>query len=138
MGELCENRCLQQNQFPSVEVFLLPNGHRGLRSSTVISKGQIIGEYCGEVIDQKQKDAREKKYDEDKEPCNYFFGFTRGLYIDSKDKGSITRYINHSCDGNSFCFNVNSEGELKVAVIANRIIQFGEEITFDYGTVFSG
>ena len=138
VGDLCENRCLQQQKLPLVEVFLLPNGHRGLRSSTVIAKGQIIGEYCGEVINQKQKDYREEQYNKAKEPCNYILGFFRGHYIDARVKGSLTRYINHSCDGNSNCFNMNSEGELKVAIIANRIIQIGEEITFDYGSVFSG
>ena len=131
LKDLCCNRTLQNRKFPPVEVFQLSNGHYGLKSASDIKKDDIIIEYTGEIINKAQLDLRQKQYAYDK--CLYIFDFGNDLFIDAKFKGSLGRYINHSCEPNSAGFVVYSLGKRKLAIIATEDIPFGMEICFDYG-----
>ena len=60
--------------------------------------------------------------------------------IDSESMGNISRFINHSCGSAA-----NLKLELvrvayskipRVAIISQRAIESGEELTFDYGVPF--
>ena len=59
--------------------------------------------------------------------------------IDSKHKGNISRFFNHSC---SSCGNLKPEIVRvnhifpRVAFVTTRDVKDGEELTFDYGTSF--
>lgn len=57
------------------------------------------------------------------------FELNERWYIDGSKKGSIARFINHSCDAN--CTPYLSEN--RIWFYTNRTIQKGEELCFDYG-----
>ena len=53
-----------------------------------------------------------------------------GLYFDMVDQ---TRFINHSCDPNSYVdTGVSDDGQVWATVIALRSIAIGEELSYDY------
>jgi SET domain len=58
---------------------------------------------------------------------------SKSMIIDPAIKGNWTRYMNHSCRGaTEFVYSFVGDKKLPL-VIATRDIQFGEEITVDYG-----
>jgi len=53
-----------------------------------------------------------------------------GVYLDMVDQ---TRFINHSCDPNSYVeTGIKDDGQAWAAVIALRPIAIGEELSYDY------
>ena len=58
-------------------------------------------EYVGEVLDYREFKKRTKKYDTDDKIHHYFMALNADQIIDATRKGSISRFINHSCDPNS-------------------------------------
>jgi SET domain-containing protein len=58
--------------------------------------------------------------------------FHKGLIIDAT-KGSICRFVNHSCDPNCTIEKWYVDGEPRMALFAgSRGISTGEELTYDY------
>jgi uncharacterized protein len=88
-----------------------------------IKKGETIGDYTGEIIDEAEASRR---YDEAEK--FYLFTLGDGRYIDGATDENPIKYINHSCDGNS---ESDQEGD-RVYIYALRDIKCGEEITYDY------
>ena len=58
-------------------------------------------EYVGEVLDTKQFRKRAKRYAKDDVKHFYFMALSSEYFIDASTKGSISRFINHSCDPNA-------------------------------------
>ena len=54
------------------------------------------------------------------------------LIIDATKKGSISRFINHSCDPNAETQKWTVSGEVRIGFFSIKDIKKGEEITFDY------
>jgi SET domain-containing protein len=52
--------------------------------------------------------------------------------IDATFYGNKARYINHSCDPNLKSDKLVVNGETHIIFMANRFIESGEELTFDY------
>lgn len=52
--------------------------------------------------------------------------------IDATQKGTISRFINHSCEPNAETQKWTVNGELRIGFFSKRTILAGEEITFDY------
>lgn len=71
----------------------------GLRTLVDIPKGQLITEYCGEIITQDMCDQRMRTTYKNKQNF-YFLEYSPGLVIDAGIKGSQARFINHSCEPN--------------------------------------
>jgi histone-lysine N-methyltransferase ASH1L len=58
--------------------------------------------------------------------------FHKGLIIDGY-KGSICRFVNHSCDPNCIVEKWTVDGQPRMALFAGQnMIDVGEEITYDY------
>lgn len=93
----------------------------GLFADEQIKKGDLIIEYVGDVLTDKEIE----NFPENK----YVFSVEKNFNIDGSSKKNIARYANHSCDP-------NAESEIKnkrVFLRAIKNISKGEEITFDYG-----
>lgn len=60
-------------------------------------KGEIIIEYVGEVIDDALADLREAYYNSKNIGCYMFRIPDSSLIVDATMRGSIARFINHSC-----------------------------------------
>ena len=122
----------------------------GVRALQNIQKDDILGEYIGEIFPETAPEA----YPNDQD-IHYRFGqqiacrrltmdlspspLSKGecnIIIDSAIRGNWTRYINHSCRQNTTFRGVNVGDKRRIVVVADRDIDFGEEITVHYGKEF--
>ena len=74
----------------------------GLFAAAAIEKDAYLMDYVGEVIDQTELDKRLEHHNKH-HPGNhnmYIMELDHGTYIDARRSGSVSRYINHSCDPN--------------------------------------
>ncbi len=100
-----------------------PIAGTGCFANKSFKKGQVVGEYTGEIIDDDEADSR---YGD--EEMTYLFDIGRGRYIDGDTDDNPVKYINHSCDP-----NCESEQDGKrIFIVALRDIKKGEELTYDY------
>ncbi|KAF2861474.1 SET domain-containing protein [Piedraia hortae CBS 480.64] len=136
----CGNRCFAElssrirkgGAFDvGVEIVKTENRGYGVRSCRPFSAGQIIMEYTGEIIteDECQRRMREEYKNQQ---CYYLMELTRGLVIDGT-RGSMARFINHSCEPNCEVRMVTVNGTPRMGVFAGENGIFtGEELTYDY------
>lgn len=108
----------------------------GLYTSQFITRGAMVVEYVGEVVGLRVADKREIEYQSGrllqcKSAC-YFFRIDKEHIIDATRKGGIARYVNHSCLPNCVAKIISIKYEKKVVFFAERDINPGEEITYDY------
>ncbi|KAJ4958628.1 hypothetical protein NE237_025739 [Protea cynaroides] len=108
----------------------------GLYTSRFISRGSMVVEYVGEIVGLRVADKRENEYHSGrklqyKSAC-YFFRIDKEHIIDATCKGGIARFVNHSCLPNCVAKVISVRNEKKVVFFAERDINPGEEITYDY------
>jgi histone-lysine N-methyltransferase ASH1L len=114
-----------------VEVKKTENRGFGIRAVRAFLPGQIIMEYTGEIISEGECQRRMREDYKDK-ACYYLMELERNLVIDGT-KGSMARFINHSCDPNCEVRMVKVNGTPRMAVYAGDAgIMTGEELTYDY------
>ncbi|KAJ1973396.1 hypothetical protein H4R34_005091 [Dimargaris verticillata] len=145
---ICPNRVIQDSQpLSGLEVFRTTSRGWGVRTTVPIPSGQFIAEYVGEIIDGSINALREPLYHE--LGFMYIYQLDRGyttpldhddnpnmLYVDSTYYCNITRFLNHSCEGNltmvPFVSDYHDMAWHRIAFFAQRSIVPGEELTFDY------
>jgi len=114
-----------------VEVIKTANRGFGVRSCRTFGPGQIIMEYTGEIISEDECQRRMREDYKDKQ-CYYLMELERGLIIDGT-KGSMARFINHSCEPNCEVRMVKVNGTPRMGVFAGDDgIATGAELTYDY------
>lgn len=102
----------------------------GVFANDWIGKKQFVGEYTGTIR------KRKKKLDQTNSYCFEYVigeGLDTKFTIDAKDVGNHIRFVNHSSKGNLDPMLVFSGGLMHVILYANRHIEKGEELTYDYG-----
>ena len=106
---------------------------RGVFAARRLRKGQRVIEYTGEIISVEEE---QRRYDDEAMARHHTFLFKIDdkTTIDATRRGSIARYINHSCDPN--CEAVWEDGRIFIEAIRN--IQPGTELTYDYGYEHDG
>ncbi|KAF2642986.1 hypothetical protein P280DRAFT_241631 [Massarina eburnea CBS 473.64] len=114
-----------------VEVMETEGKGYGVRAMRTFDKHQIIVEYAGEIITQNECERRMKQiYKKDK--CYYLMSFDNKMIIDAT-RGTIARFVNHSCEPNCEMIKWTVRGEPRMALFAGkRGIMSGEELTYDY------
>jgi len=105
----------------------------GLFSKIHIPKGSFVMSYLGERIDDFELHRRYFA-DPSREAASYIMRVTEEEYIDASDpsKSNIARYINHAYRPNLHKIVARKPGGF-VNLFANRDIEVGEELSFDYG-----
>ncbi|KAL9095798.1 MAG: hypothetical protein Q9165_001795 [Trypethelium subeluteriae] len=88
-------------------------------------------EYAGEIITQEECENRmNNEYKDNK--CYYLMEFEQGMIIDAT-RGSMARFVNHSCEPNCRMEQWKVNGEPRMALFAGDDgILVGEELTYDY------
>ncbi|XP_068207077.1 histone-lysine N-methyltransferase SETD2 isoform X2 [Palaemon carinicauda] len=132
LKECCTNKRFQNFVYADVEVFNAGDKGCGIRARKTIPAGTFIMEYVGEVFDAREFKRRRKEYSRNHSAHFYFMALKGDLFIDATRKGNISRFINHSCDPNAQTQKWTVNGELRVGFFAQKMIEAGEEINFDY------
>ena len=55
-----------------------------------------------------------------------------GWYIDAREKGGLSRFINHSCDPNCQLQRTNVAGDMRIAIVAIKPVLKGDFLCYDY------
>ncbi|KIX07259.1 uncharacterized protein Z518_01912 [Rhinocladiella mackenziei CBS 650.93] len=114
-----------------VEVIKTVDRGYGVRSNRSFEPNQIIVEYTGEIITQEECERRMKTMYKNNE-CYYLMLFDQNMIIDAT-RGSIARFVNHSCDPNCRMEKWTVNDKPRMALFAgDRGIMTGEELTYDY------
>jgi len=103
----------------------------GLYAARDLEKHQMVIEYIGEVIRSELTDIREKRYTEQNRGI-YMFRLDDDRVLDATMSGNMARYINHSCNPNCVTEVVEVDRDLHIIIFANRRINRGEELSYDY------
>ena len=133
-GQGCGNRKLSRRQFAKCKPTREQGKGWGLVTVNGAKQGSLIQEYVGEIIDEKTKRERLEIWAEDhpNDPNFYIMSLETGWYIDAREKGNLSRFINHSCGPNCHLTPVSVGGLTRVAIIAKRDIEPGEFLCYDY------
>ncbi|RMZ78331.1 hypothetical protein DV738_g3880, partial [Chaetothyriales sp. CBS 135597] len=115
-----------------VEVIKTADRGYGVRSNRTFEPNQIIVEYSGEILTQEECEKRMRKEYKNNE-CYYLMNFDQNMVIDATTKGSIARFVNHSCAPNCRMEKWTVGGQPRMALFAGeRGVMTGEELTYDY------
>jgi len=130
-GDLCGNKRITKKLWRNVEVIDAGLKGRGLvlKDESIKSGGFII-EYTGVAIQKSYLDAMFRRYR--MERMLYIMALDNDVYIDARKKGSVARYINHSCVPNCAVHRWKVRGVSRAGIFALKDIEAGEELSFDY------
>ena len=113
----------------------IPGGGNGLYANRDYRPGEPIIQYTGEVLDEKQKQARYPNND-----AQYVMYVKSNMYIDAVDpaRSSLARYINTGgrSHNNARPVSHHHNGKSGVTVKATKHIRKGDEIFMPYGRGF--
>lgn len=129
--EKCTNMRIQQQKFVQVEEFTTKNKGNGVKIKETVKKETLILEYVGEVttLDEYNERAR-TVYKNDLH--QYGMSLERKYVVDAHRVGNISRIVNHSCEPNCNIQKWIVNGFPRLVLIANRDIESGEELSYDY------
>ncbi|KAE8144855.1 histone-lysine N-methyltransferase, H3 lysine-36 specific [Aspergillus avenaceus] len=131
-GPECQNQRFQRKEYAQVAVIKTEKKGFGLRAETDLRPHQFIYEYVGEVINEGQFRRRMRRYDEDGIKHFYFMSLSKGEFVDATKKGNLGRFCNHSCNPNCYVDKWVVGEKLRMGIFAERNIQAGEELVFNY------
>ncbi|PGH26730.1 hypothetical protein AJ80_01676 [Polytolypa hystricis UAMH7299] len=114
-----------------VEVIKTGDRGYGVRSNRTFEPNQIIVEYTGEILTQEECEKRMRTVYKNNE-CYYLMYFDQNMIIDAT-RGSIARFVNHSCEPNCRMEKWTVSGKPRMALFAgDNGIMTGQELTYDY------
>jgi [histone H3]-lysine36 N-trimethyltransferase len=131
-GTGCRNQRFQRCEYADINVIQTERKGYGIRTDANIPQHTFIYEYVGEIIEEGTFRSRLHEYDELGYKHFYFMMIQQGEYIDATKKGGLGRFINHSCNPNCYVDKWVVGTKLRMGIFADRNIQKGEELTFDY------
>lgn len=139
----CLNRLVQFGPCGDLIIRNFDGKGSGLITLKKLIKGRFVCEYAGEILTKTEAIRRDKE-NRELNKMNYIFCLNEmstnncdkiQTFIDPSGKGSIGRYLNHSCEPNCHILSVRSDSIIpKLAIFTNRDILAEEELTFSYGS----
>jgi len=131
LGGMCLNQRLRRRVLIENRIEYMGKKGWGFVNLEDVVPGQLIGEYCGELINDNEKQRRLESDYIDNENF-YLLDIEKDLTIDATKKGGVTRFINHSCDPNAKAEKWTVDGVERIGIFAIKHIPSGSEVTFDY------
>ncbi|KAJ7470259.1 hypothetical protein FB451DRAFT_330278 [Mycena latifolia] len=129
----CTNVDLQRAEFKRFHIQRSTYG-LGAFASEPISKGDVIGEYVGELLDDKEEELRHRDTLQKHSGLNYCFGMD-STTVDAQWLGNPTRFLNDAMPHEPNCVAdpVQVNGERRLIIRALKKIKEGGELTLSYG-----
>ncbi|KAJ4830950.1 Histone-lysine N-methyltransferase ashh1 [Turnera subulata] len=137
-GVHCKNQRFQRCEYAKTRLCKTEGRGWGLLADADIKAGQFIIEYCGEVISWKEAKRRSQAYEQQGLRDAYIISLNSFESIDATRKGSLARFINHSCQPNCETRKWNVLGEVRVGIFAKHDISIGTELAYDYNFEWYG
>lgn len=137
-GVYCKNQRFQKCQYARTRLVKTEGRGWGLLADENITSGQFVIEYCGEVISSKVAKRRSQTYEDQGLTEAYIIYLNADESIDATKKGSLARFINHSCQPNCETRKWNVLGEVRVGIFAKQDIPIGMELSYDYNFEWFG
>ncbi|OMO81368.1 hypothetical protein CCACVL1_12443 [Corchorus capsularis] len=137
-GVYCKNQKYQKCQYARTTLFKTEGRGWGLLAAENLKAGQFIIEYCGEVISWKEAKRRSQAYENHGLKDAYIISLNASESIDATKKGSLARFINHSCQPNCETRKWTVLGEIRVGIFAKQDILIGSELAYDYNFEWYG
>ncbi|XP_004306471.1 PREDICTED: histone-lysine N-methyltransferase ASHH1-like [Fragaria vesca subsp. vesca] len=137
-GVYCKNQRFQKREYAKIKLFKTEGCGWGLLANENIKAGQFIIEYCGEVISWKEAKKRSHAYEIEGIRDAFIISLNASESIDATVKGSLARFINHSCQPNCETRKWNVLGEIRVGIFAKQDILVGTELAYDYNFEWYG
>lgn len=131
-GVDCQNKRFQRKQFADVSVIKTEKKGYGLRANVALNANDFIFEYIGEVIGEAVFRRKMQLYDQEGIKHFYFMSLTKGEFVDATKRGNLGRFCNHSCNPNCYVDKWVVGDKLRMGIFAERKIQPGEELVFNY------
>jgi [histone H3]-lysine36 N-trimethyltransferase len=120
----CRNSQIQRNQPAKLEVLKAGKKGHGLFTKEDIKRGQFLMEFTGEVVSASELGRRMQASAHMQHL--YLMELKHNSFLDCRHKGSIGRFINHSCEPNC-TIDVWTVGKrLRPAIFAIRDIKAGK------------
>ena len=96
--------------------------------------GDLVQEYVGDVIKEEEKKRRLDEWNKENpnDPNFYIMQLEPGWYIDARERGNLSRFINHSCDPNCKLVPKNVAGYMRIAIVAIKEIEPGSFLSYEY------
>jgi histone-lysine N-methyltransferase SETD2 len=135
---MCKNQRFQKCKYAQTKLFKTEGRGWGLLADENIKAGQFIIEYCGEVITSNEAERRSRTYEAQGLMDAYIISLNANNYIDATRKGSVARFINHSCQPNCQTRKWTVLGETRVGIFAKQDICTGTELAYDYNFEWYG
>ena len=134
LGKECGNRRLGRKQTARCRPKREPGKGWGLITVDGCKVDDLVSEYVGEVLDTDQINARLVAHEKLKpnDPNFYIMALETGWFIDARDKGNLSRFINHSCDPNCQLQRTVVAGVTRIAIVCIRSVGTGEFLSYDY------
>ncbi|CAM6062548.1 unnamed protein product [Sphagnum tenellum] len=137
-AEFCRNQRFQRCDYAKLKLVKTDGRGWGLIADQDIKEGQFVMEYCGEVVSDKVAQSRVQVYEEVGLKEKYIISLHGSEFIDATRKGSLARYINHSCDPNCVTRKWTVLGEVRIGIFAIKDISAETEVTYDYNFQWYG
>ena len=102
----------------------------GVFAAEAIAKDELLVEYRGELVGNAVANKREKLYERQGQD-DYQFRIDPVTVCDATRRGSLARFLNHSCGPNCYTKIISHEGTKKIMIYAGRDIMVGEELCYD-------
>jgi len=131
-GDGCQNQRFQQKVYADVSVIKTDKKGFGLRANNHLKPNDFIFEYIGEVISEPAFRRRMHQYDQEGIKHFYFMSLAKSEFVDATKKGNLGRFCNHSCNPNCYVDKWVVGDRLRMGIFAERQIEAGEELTFNY------
>ncbi|XP_071691230.1 histone-lysine N-methyltransferase ASHH1 isoform X2 [Rutidosis leptorrhynchoides] len=137
-GSYCKNQRFQKCEYVKTKLFKTEGRGWGLLADQNIKAGRFIIEYCGEVISSDEAHERSHTYEAQGLRDAYIISLDANYFIDATRKGSLGRFINHSCQPNCETRKWTVLGETRVGIFATQDISVGTELAYNYNFEWYG
>jgi len=131
----CGNRQIGLRQGNvKVQPFMEEGMGWGLKVSEDVRAGQLIREYVGEVLtEQMLADRMDDHAKTNPNDVNmYVMELEFGLYLDARQKGNVSRFINHSCNPNCELQKWSVQGVTRIGIFAVKDVAASTPLSYDY------